>query len=199
MATQYTAQQKVDLHQAAVTLALGLMEAIKNPEGVHAAAKELIDANSLSAERRAEADKAEHTIATAAIVSSDIELKKEALANRQKDFDIYIKDQTAKLDEKIKYLQVSMDDFNAAKVKHEQVVINHDNNKNNFDKFVVKQNEFLDGRDKALKVREEQHERNVKALNYRESKIVIQENQVKEELDKIAAKKQKLLDVAKED
>ena len=78
MATIYT-QQHVDTHQAALTLALSLSQAIKDPGALTKAAQELAQAQALSEENRAEAEAAKKTLADVRASIAELEAKKKEL------------------------------------------------------------------------------------------------------------------------
>lgn len=112
-----TAQQEVDTHMANLDILGSLSETLRNPDKALAAGKKLIEMNTIAAERKAEADKAEATIALAEKMAAEIEESKTkhaeylettyaALAARQEE----IASLSAQLDAKREQISAEVDE-----------------------------------------------------------------------------------------
>lgn len=190
----FTSQEKIDVNQtiASIQLALSIAEAIKNPEVLKTTIKELIEANTLAIERKAEVDNADKVIAEAKAATDAFESKK-------KEFNAYMDRLTNAHDDKIASFKAVNDDFIRAKYAHESEVAGHYTRVTEFAKEMERNKEVLTNREAALKVREERHINDCKVLDGKRAALAELEDKNRAETEVLNAKRQKMLAAVGED
>lgn len=190
----FTSQEKIDVNQAiaSIQLALSLAEAMKNPDVLKSAIKELITASTLSEERKLEAKDANRVIAEAKAATDAFEAKK-------KEFNAYMDRLTNAHDDKLASFKASMDDFIRDKYAHESDVSGHYTRVNEFNKEIEHNKEVLTNREAALKSREDRHLNDCKVLDGKRAALAELEARNKSEYETLTAQKQKLLNAIGDD
>lgn len=181
-----------DVLQAATVIAQAISDSKLTPAAVKKAADDLIAANTIAADRKAEADKAEKLIASAADVvktAEDIKSKIELSLKAKSD-----QIETAKSDIEAGSitLKAQMDKHEASKKAHSLAV-------SEFNKQYKTATDELDAKRQAVEGKEKTAAMKAEELRVREAAVIAGEAKIKIELEKISAKRKKLLDAAKED
>lgn len=196
MANITVAQQAVDSQLAVLTLAQSLAAIIKDPKIVEASAKTLIDATTMSAERKEEALKAEAAIEKAAKDKAELEAA-------QKNFDIETETQRNEIDKKTAELKALHSSYDTKVAQHEQ---DHsaqlaliDSAKAEFNATRLNVEDGLNKRGEATRQTEQDQKAKAEQLAIREAAVLKTEKALAEEAYKLAARKKKLLALAKED
>lgn len=185
-----TPQQHIDTHKAHLELLLGIADTVKNPDVLRARLKELIEANTLAADRKKEAEAAEISIAKAS--SANTELLKE-----QARFNSHVEVAEKDIDAQKQALKVAQADFERQKVSAriendrqievaKQLVASAEATRKGTETAnaaLLIREKNLAAENEVAKARESTYASRVKALDDREKAITARENRLRSALE----------------